>query len=155
MARRRGVSKRAHPKSSAPRCEPDELRCLCWQPLPRLRGRHRRGTWAYYHPVPDHPGICLRLLPPQHDTCDAGRAARCHDVAIGLALSTGLKTGEKFLFDSTALLFGALAFAASVFLKLPLIAVLAILSPPAFLVAWRHHQRKKTSHEASRNSIAD
>ena len=76
-------------------------------------------------------------------------------VAIGLALSTGLKTGEKFLFDPTALLFGALAFAASVFLKLPLIAVLAILSPPAFLVAWRHHQRKKTSHEASRNSIAD
>ena len=76
-------------------------------------------------------------------------------VAIGLALSTGLKTGEKFLFDPTALLFGALAFAASVFLKLPVIAVLAILSPPAFLVAWRHHQRKMTSHEASRNSIAD
>src|SRR5215468_1498351 len=67
-----GVSKRAHPESSAPRCEPDELRCLCWQPLPRLRGRDRRGTWAYYHPVPDHLGICLHLLPPQHDTCDAG-----------------------------------------------------------------------------------
>jgi chromate transporter len=60
-------------------------------------------------------------------------------VAIGLALSMGLKTGEKFLFNPT----GALAFAASVFLKLPLIAVLAILSPPAFLVAWRHHTRKK------------
>src|SRR6202008_3536405 len=71
-------------------------------------------------------------------------------VAIGLALSTGLKTGEKFLFDPTGLIFGA-----TVFLKLPLTAVLAILSPPAFLVAWRHHQRKKTSHEASRNSIAD
>ncbi len=64
-------------------------------------------------------------------------------VAIGLALSMGLKTGEKFLFNPTALLFGALAFAASVFLKLPLIAVLAILGPPAFLVAWRHHPRKK------------
>jgi len=64
-------------------------------------------------------------------------------VAIGLALSMGLKTGEKFLFNSTALLFGALAFAASVFLKLPLIAVLAILGPPAFLVAWGHHPRKK------------
>jgi chromate transporter len=55
----------------------------------------------------------------------------------------GLKTGEKFLFNPAALLFGALAFAASVFLKLPLIAVLAILGPPAFLVAWRHHSRKK------------
>ncbi len=64
-------------------------------------------------------------------------------VAIGLALSMGLKTGENFLFNPTALLFGALAFAASVFLKLPLIAVLAILAPPAFLVAWRHHTRKK------------
>ena len=64
-------------------------------------------------------------------------------VAIGLALSVGLKTGEKFLFNPTALLFGALAFAASVFLKLPLVAVLAILGPPAFLVAWRHDPRKK------------
>jgi len=64
-------------------------------------------------------------------------------VAIGLALSMGLKTGEKFLFNPTALLFGALAFAASVFLKLPLIAILAILGPPACLVAWRQHPRKK------------
>jgi chromate transporter len=64
-------------------------------------------------------------------------------VAVGLALSMGLKTAEKFLFNPTALLFSALAFAASVFLKVPLIAVLAILSPPAFLVAWRHHTRKK------------
>jgi chromate transporter len=64
-------------------------------------------------------------------------------VAIGLALSMGLKTGEKFLFNPTALLFGALAFAASVFLKLPLIAVLAILGPSAFLVAWKHHPRKR------------
>jgi len=64
-------------------------------------------------------------------------------VAIGLALSVGLETGEKFLFNPTALLFGALAFAASVFVKLPLIAVLAILGPPAFLVAWRHDPGKK------------
>jgi hypothetical protein len=64
-------------------------------------------------------------------------------VAIALALSMGLKTGEKFLFKPTALLFGALGFAASVFLKLPLIAVLEILGPPAFLVAWRPHPRKK------------
>src|SRR5262249_56085665 len=64
-------------------------------------------------------------------------------VAIGLAVSMGLKTGEKFLFNPTALLFGALAFAASVFLKLPLIAILAILGPPACLVAWRQHPRKK------------
>ena len=63
-------------------------------------------------------------------------------VAIGLALSMGLKTGEKFLFHPTALLLGALAFAASVFLKVPLIAVLAILGPPSFLLAWRHHPRK-------------
>jgi chromate transporter len=76
-------------------------------------------------------------------------------VAIGLALSMGLKMGEKFVFNPSAMLFGALAFAASVFLKLPLIAVLAMLGPPAFLVAWRHHPRKNTSHEARSNSIAD
>ena len=64
-------------------------------------------------------------------------------VAIGLALSVGLKTGEKFLFNPTAMLFGVLAFAASVFLKLPLVAVLAILGPPALLLAWRHYPRKK------------
>jgi chromate transporter len=64
-------------------------------------------------------------------------------VAVGLALSMGLKTAEKFLSNPTALLFSALAFAASVFLKVPLIAVLAILSPPAFLVAWRHHTEEK------------
>jgi chromate transporter len=58
--------------------------------------------------------------------------------AVGLALSMGLKTGEKFIYNPVALLFGALAFIGSVFLKLPLITVLAILGPPAFVVAWRH-----------------
>jgi len=62
--------------------------------------------------------------------------------AVGLALSMGLKTGEKFLRNPIALFFGALAISASVFLKLPLIAIIAILAPPAFLVAWRNDAQK-------------
>jgi chromate transporter len=62
--------------------------------------------------------------------------------AVGLALSMGLKTGEKFFRNPMALLFGALAISATVFLKLPLITTLAILAPPAFLIALRHHSPK-------------
>jgi chromate transporter len=64
-------------------------------------------------------------------------------VAIGLAVSMGLKTGEKFLLNPIALVFAVLAFVGSILLTLPLIAVLALLAPPAFLVAWRHDARQK------------
>jgi len=62
--------------------------------------------------------------------------------AVGLALAAGLKAGEGFHRRPAALAFIALAFAGSILLHLPLPAVLAILAPPAFFVAWRHvHQR--------------
>jgi chromate transporter len=64
-------------------------------------------------------------------------------VAIGLALSMGLKTGEKFLLNPGSLVFAVLAFVGSILLKLPLIAVLALLAPPAALVAWRHDARQR------------
>ncbi|MBM6596409.1 chromate transporter [Microvirga pudoricolor] len=61
--------------------------------------------------------------------------------AIGLTFSMGLKTGEKFFRQPVALVFAALAFAGSIMLRMPLLAVLAILIPPAFLVAWRRPSR--------------
>ena len=57
--------------------------------------------------------------------------------AVGLALSMGLKTGEKFRTKPSALAFIAAAFVGSIFLKLPLLAVLAVLAPLAFLLEWR------------------
>jgi chromate transporter len=61
--------------------------------------------------------------------------------AVGLALAAGLRAGEGFGRRPAALAFIALAFAASVLLHLPLPAVLAILAPPAFFMAWRNVHR--------------
>lgn len=65
--------------------------------------------------------------------------------AIGLALSMGFKTGEKFSRDVVALGFIAVAFVASVFLKIQLLLVVAVLAPLAFLVELRR----------SKNAAAD
>ncbi|MET0430744.1 MAG: chromate transporter [Microvirga sp.] len=59
--------------------------------------------------------------------------------AIGLTFSMGLKSAEKVFRDPVAILFAALAFLGSIALRMPLLAVLAILVPPAFLVARRRH----------------
>jgi len=61
---------------------------------------------------------------------------------VGLALAAGLKTGEGFARQPTELAFIALAFAGSLLLHLPLPAVLAILAPPSFLLAWRDVHRR-------------
>ena len=61
--------------------------------------------------------------------------------AVGLALAAGLKAGEGFARQPAALTFIAVAFVGSVLLHLPLPAVLAILAPPAFLLAWRDSHR--------------
>jgi chromate transporter len=57
--------------------------------------------------------------------------------AIGLAMSMGFKTGERYKTNFTALLFIAAAFVASIVLKVPLLAVLAVLAPLAFLIEMR------------------
>lgn len=57
--------------------------------------------------------------------------------AVGLALSMGLATGEKYRRNVVALGFIGAAFAASVLLKVPLLLVLAVLAPAAFLIEWR------------------
>ncbi|MBY0253231.1 MAG: chromate transporter [Methylobacterium organophilum] len=62
--------------------------------------------------------------------------------AVGLALSAGLKAGEGFGRQPVALAFIVLAFAGSALAHIPLPAVLAILAPPAFLLAWRHVRRR-------------
>ncbi|TXN75460.1 chromate transporter [Methylobacterium sp. WL18] len=69
--------------------------------------------------------------------------------AVGLALSAGLKAGEGFARRPAALAVIALAFLGSIVLHLPLLAVLAILAPPAFLLAWRH-PRQRGDAEAER-----
>ncbi|MDP4021664.1 chromate transporter [Methylobacterium sp. NEAU 140] len=63
--------------------------------------------------------------------------------AVGLALAAGLKTGEAFARQPIALGFIVLAFGGSILLHLPLLAVLAILAPPAFLLAWRQAQHSR------------
>lgn len=62
--------------------------------------------------------------------------------AVGLAFAAGLKAAEGFARRPTGLAFIALAFAASILLHLPLPAVLVILAPPAFLLAWHSVQRR-------------
>lgn len=62
--------------------------------------------------------------------------------AVGLALSMGLKTGERYRKNWTALGFIAAAFLASIVLKLPLLLVLVVLAPIAFFIEWR---RAKTA----------
>jgi len=62
--------------------------------------------------------------------------------AVGLAIAAGLKAGEGFARRPAAMAFMVMAFAGSVLLRLPLLAVLAILAPPAFLLAWRDVHRR-------------
>ncbi|MFB0488683.1 chromate transporter [Methylobacterium sp. OAE515] len=80
---------------------------------------------------------------------DTGTSPAVQDVlrgvtaaAVGLALAAGLKAGDGFARRPTGLAFIALAFAGSLLLHLPLPAVLAILGPPAFLLAWRNVHRR-------------
>jgi hypothetical protein len=61
--------------------------------------------------------------------------------AIGLALSMGFKTGEKFKADFIALGFIVVAFGASTLLKLPLLVVVAVLAPIAFFMELRRSKR--------------
>lgn len=61
--------------------------------------------------------------------------------AIGLALSMGFKTGEKFKADFIALGFIIVAFGASILLKLPLLVVVAVLAPIAFFMELRRSKR--------------
>jgi chromate transporter len=63
--------------------------------------------------------------------------------AVGLALAAGLKAGDGFFRRPAALTFITVAFVGSVLLHLPLPAVLAILAPLAFLLAWRDLHRAR------------
>ncbi|SDA21154.1 chromate transporter [Methylobacterium sp. UNC378MF] len=92
-------------------------------------------AWAYFH---------SGAVPAVQDVLRGVTAA-----AVGLALSAGLKAGEGFARRPAALAFIAAAFLGSVLLHLPLIAVLAILAPPAFLLAWRHLHRRGADGAAS------